>query len=252
MSKPSGEGFELLPETEAEPSKVSHDAIDLELDLPKPTGGTAPAEPTPAASPAPAAASPTTDTYSVAPADAALREMGGGWYIAKPGGTQEGPFSIEILRQRADSGGMRPDWLVWRQGMHQWAAANTIPGLFDVPVSQHEPTPRGAPPSAPPRPMQSAPASSIAPGSVKSDMEEFTRLMSTPKFYRMFGRVCGVLGLVVILLALPLAFFGWSSFAGGVALIVAFLVGEGLATILEALSRIESRLGKGGPKEPSP
>lgn len=51
------------------------------------------------------------------------------WYYEN-GGSRHGPFSPGVLKQRADSGQVGPDTLVWRQGMAQWVQAKAVKGLF--------------------------------------------------------------------------------------------------------------------------
>ena len=54
------------------------------------------------------------------------------WFVAVDGKPQ-GPFDMATLRQRAASGGMNRDSLVWQEGMAQWAPASQVAevaGLF--------------------------------------------------------------------------------------------------------------------------
>src|SRR4051794_27850110 len=44
---------------------------------------------------------------------------------------QFGPMGWEDLRARAARGGFTGGGLVWKEGMANWVAANTIPGLID-------------------------------------------------------------------------------------------------------------------------
>jgi TM2 domain-containing membrane protein YozV len=53
-----------------------------------------------------------------------------GWYYAV-GGKQLGPVSQPQLKDLAASGKLPPASLVWTDGMPNWVAAHTIPGLFD-------------------------------------------------------------------------------------------------------------------------
>jgi uncharacterized membrane protein YhaH (DUF805 family) len=52
--------------------------------------------------------------------------MTGQWYYAA-GGQQQGPVTVDHLRQLAATGGVQPDTLVWTDGMANWAPLNTTP-----------------------------------------------------------------------------------------------------------------------------
>lgn len=77
---------------------------------------------------------------------AAARARGGGrgeapaafgaaeWYLGLDG-HQVGPFGVEELRDRAASGELTPQTLVWRSGLTAWAAAGEVPELADVMAS---------------------------------------------------------------------------------------------------------------------
>lgn len=62
-------------------------------------------------------------------------------------GAQAGPYDMPVLQQLVQQGTLQPATLVWKAGMAQWAAANTLPelaGLFapvPPPVSATPPTP---------------------------------------------------------------------------------------------------------------
>jgi hypothetical protein len=51
------------------------------------------------------------------------------WYFAQAG-QQQGPFPESTLRQMLASGQLSPADVVWRQGMPQWVAAGSVPGLL--------------------------------------------------------------------------------------------------------------------------
>src|SRR6476661_4377586 len=76
------------------------------------------------------------------------------WHYAR-GGAQLGPVSWEDLVNAARTGNLMPGDLVWTEGMAQWQAAATIPGLMPQPAP---PPAYGAPPVQPgygaPPPMQ--------------------------------------------------------------------------------------------------
>jgi hypothetical protein len=150
------------------------------------------------------------------------------WYIAQPGGEQEGPFPLAILKARASSGQLSPDDLVWTQGRKSWAPAREVLDVFS--------------PSA----GAAAPAIPIA-NSVAAIGQLGGRVfpwLSTPAFIRTAARVSGLLGAVILLLSILLWFFGYSWFSSAVLFAVLFVLGEGLASILETLLRIEKQLSK--------
>jgi GYF domain 2/Domain of unknown function (DUF4190) len=80
------------------------------------------------------------------------------WYFAQ-GGNRMGPVSREELQRRVQAGEILPADLVWTQGMEQWQAAGSVPGLFPegyvAPAPPPLPMPHAQPgfPQPPPRPM---------------------------------------------------------------------------------------------------
>jgi hypothetical protein len=63
------------------------------------------------------------------------------WFVRR-GGKEAGPFSPTVLKQLADSGGIRLDDEVRREGRPGWVKAKTVRGLFtDVPSATVEATP---------------------------------------------------------------------------------------------------------------
>jgi hypothetical protein len=75
------------------------------------------------------------------------------WFYGRDG-VQQGPISGDELKRLAESGGLRPHDLVWREGMPQWQPAQQVPGLFAAPAG---------PPPIPARPGAGAPAPHYAP-----------------------------------------------------------------------------------------
>jgi len=53
------------------------------------------------------------------------------WYYAHDG-QQAGPVSAVELKQLADAGRLRPDDLVWQEGMKDWTPARKVKGLFEA------------------------------------------------------------------------------------------------------------------------
>ncbi|MDA8083494.1 MAG: SPFH domain-containing protein [Nitrospiraceae bacterium] len=50
-------------------------------------------------------------------------------FYAAIGGKQEGPFTLDILKQKVASGVITGETLVWRTGMKEWTAAGQVPDL---------------------------------------------------------------------------------------------------------------------------
>jgi len=72
------------------------------------------------------------------------------WYYVR-NGVQTGPVSTAELKQLADGGQLRPEDLVWQDGMRDWAQAGKVKGLFEA-----KPAPAAAP--APTAPAAATPA----------------------------------------------------------------------------------------------
>lgn len=87
------------------------------------------------------------------------------WYAAIDG-KQAGPFTDERLRELIAAGSVRPDTLVWCEGMRDWTKAGEVPGLF----------PQSA--SPPPMPAEAGPAIGGATGPVST----------TVRVWPLFGR----------------------------------------------------------------
>jgi uncharacterized membrane protein len=107
------------------------------------------------------------------------------WHYAQnncPCGPVDTAALQELLRSRIGSSPLPPDTLVWKEGMLNWAPANTIPefstiisaptappplpsGVNVPPLSDFAPPPRTAPP-----PISPAPASASAPA--RADIEQ--------------------------------------------------------------------------------
>lgn len=51
------------------------------------------------------------------------------WYYTR-NKQQQGPVSQEQLKQLAAAGQLQPTDMVWKEGLPQWVAANTLSGLF--------------------------------------------------------------------------------------------------------------------------
>ena len=83
------------------------------------------------------------------------------WYYYKDG-QQEGPYSKDQLQGEAQAGNLKPDDLVWAEGMTDWIPAQKVAGLIPAqapPPSQAAapPPPQAGPPPFQPSQSQGAP-----------------------------------------------------------------------------------------------
>src|SRR5262245_1159382 len=62
------------------------------------------------------------------------------WFYTERG-EQRGPIGFEELKARADQGSLRPEDLVWGEGMPQWKPAAHVEGLFESPRTAPPPLP---------------------------------------------------------------------------------------------------------------
>jgi hypothetical protein len=68
------------------------------------------------------------------------------WYFAD-GDEERGPVTEAQIRTLIGTGNLKPDDLVWREGMDDWLPAAEVPGLF----SGGTPAPRRTPKCRPPK-----------------------------------------------------------------------------------------------------
>ena len=61
--------------------------------------------------------------------------MSAEWYYRQENGAQEGPVSAAGLKRLADTGKLRPDDMVWEEGLKQWVPAKQVKGLFSSDLS---------------------------------------------------------------------------------------------------------------------
>jgi membrane protease subunit (stomatin/prohibitin family) len=64
-------------------------------------------------------------------------------YFVAINGAQAGPFEMGLLRSKVQSGEVRPETLVWRQGMPNWAPAKDVQELSAIFGSAPPPLPKG-------------------------------------------------------------------------------------------------------------
>ncbi len=106
------------------------------------------------------------------------------WFYAREG-QKTGPVSAKLLRELAVSADLRPDDLVWLEGMPECRKAGTLQGLFPVASAVERPKSPPLPTYSPSLPQV---ATSTVAGLDRSEPASKTR-----------GRWNGVLGLVSIL-----------------------------------------------------
>jgi hypothetical protein len=99
------------------------------------------------------------------------------WYYAKDN-KQFGPVNAAELKRLSQSGDLRPEDLVWTDGMKEWSAARKVKGLFDE-------EPAGAKMAAPPvaraaSPVTAAAATAAAPAGSPAAAAAVPRASSTP------------------------------------------------------------------------
>ena len=135
------------------------------------------------------------------------------WYYARDN-KQVGPVSAVDLKQLAAAGQLRPDDLVWREGMTEWSAARNVRGLFDELAASVATTP-AAPAGSPTEAVAPTPVVSAAPQVPAAPMRhpldslmdwlrprcDARRVDSIGRFFR----VCGSYGLLVAIV-LSMAF----------------------------------------------
>ncbi len=64
-------------------------------------------------------------------------------------GQQVGPLTMDELAKRVAAGEVKPDTLVWKQGMAQWAKALEVPEVASLVARTPPPIPGGSPPPIP-------------------------------------------------------------------------------------------------------
>lgn len=144
------------------------------------------------------------------------------WYVAREGkNQQEGPFSLETLKEQAASGNLSPDDLAWREGLAGWAPARDVPGLFAQPATSTEM-------------LQPVASSGGVPPFVRKIVESLTH----PMFFFLAGLVFAVAAVLAVLGSLiGLVVWGLTWFDGAVSFLFLFIVCEAACGILEVLRR---------------
>jgi len=150
----------------------------------------------------------------------------GQWYLGAADGKRDGPLTLEEIRQRISTRQVTRETLVWKEGMTEWSLAGNVTELF---------------PPEPGRSVPSLPASRKAAENANF-MRALDRAFSSPAFFRIVGRICAILAVVVLIASIPLFFtardYAW--FSGAAVLALFFFVGEAAGAILDAIARGKS------------
>lgn len=172
---------------------------------------------------------------------AAGSQTSDGWYMSRRGGPQEGPFDQAEMKRRWLSGAIVPGDLVWRQGMADWRPAREVRELLTAPPTSG--------PQPPPRPSQPSAAPGFQPEKVLHSLDRFTKWAVCPTFFR--WTACVAAGLALFWLAESVLLWYWdkSWFTGALLFAVIFVVGQGIAAVLEAVARIAPDAEKKQDKE---
>lgn len=164
------------------------------------------------------------------PPEAGGTEGSAEWFSAKPGGAREGPFVLAEMQRRVTSGQLRPGDMVWCRGMSDWAPVREVGVL-------HGPGLAGAAPPPPFAGQGPVAGARLSGGGAEALLGGLDRFFSRPLVYRLIGRVCAVLGVLVGLVSLALFIIGWHWFTGALLFGLIFVVCEAAGAILEALER---------------
>jgi hypothetical protein len=100
------------------------------------------------------------------------------WYYAS-GGQQRGPVKTAQLKQLATAGELKPDDLVWCDGMANWSPASTVKGLFAADASRTADAVSSSPATAATLPHE---ATDSAKSSPASDQQYREQLQSARQF----------------------------------------------------------------------
>jgi uncharacterized RDD family membrane protein YckC len=133
--------------------------------------------------------------------------MAANWYVGRDG-KRKGPFSAGKLRQMAQSGDLRLNDMVWKEGMPSWVAASTIKGLFSNPeVSSFDSTQGAAGTSLPATSESGSPDPSVivspaSGGSAPLDYAEFMPRVGAFFLDALFvGCIGGIPSMIIIFVA---------------------------------------------------
>jgi hypothetical protein len=100
------------------------------------------------------------------------------WFYAK-GGKHSGPVNSVELKRMAVAGELKPDDLIWREGMAEWTTAKNVRGLFDEEGKPIASASAGAPPKVIDPVGAAMPATAASPA-VFSNASPQTRVRHAP------------------------------------------------------------------------
>jgi len=120
----------------------------------------------------------------------------GVWYVARPGRPQLGPITLVALKKQLVAGTLSPADLVWKAGMPGWVRAETIPDLS------------AAPPGVP------LPLARNGFDRNADLLRHLNAILAGAAFYRVIGRSCAGLGVIIFLGSLLLSYWQWTWFTG--------------------------------------
>jgi hypothetical protein len=152
-------------------------------------------------------------------------------------GKQQGPFSWSVMQENARSGRVHRVDLVWKEGLTDWIPAESVEGLFPAPAATTG--------SAPAKSIHDAAARAMAP------IEKILAEMSSPRIFRLIGRVSGAISAVLLASSVALFAFGFSWFTGAVLFGILCILGEGVAAILHSLERLATMVSQRDRHSPS-
>jgi hypothetical protein len=132
------------------------------------------------------------------------------WYFAD-GDVERGPITEAQLRALIGTGNLRPEDLVWKEGMEDWTAAGEVPGLFDQPTPATPPATPSSPAAAAdaklkpskaakPAPAPAGPAAEVPvrPAGIRFNVK---RPLEIFRFAAFLGQPLLLLGLLLVLMS---------------------------------------------------
>ncbi len=171
-------------------------------------------------------------------------QAGERWFFAAGGGAQQGPVVFAVLQEKAAAGELAREDLVWREGMPKWKRAGNVAGLFAEATA--EPGPR--PPRLPEK-TASRPAETTA-TRLPDVLEMLRRWPGSSGSLRLCGYGAAGLAVITLVVSVLLWYWGRTWFTGAVLFLLAFLVCQGMAAILDAVNRLAREIfTSGGPKD---
>lgn len=142
------------------------------------------------------------------------------WYYMVGQQARQGPVSLDDLQRLVAAGRLGRQDRVWRSGLAEWVAVADVPELHEEP---------GPPPPPQARPVVLEPT----PGALDF-LRPIERGLTDPAVLRITGWACGLLGVLLLLLSVPLAFFGHRAFTEALLFLLGFMVFQALARVVES------------------